>query len=435
MNFSMRGTTKTVNLMRKFCKDTSGVTATVFAVTAMPLVLVSGVAIDFDRVVSARTSLQAISDRAALAGTLAEGNSAAKIQVANNFVALIGSDPNLSSVSYTATPTATGKDVLVSISATVHGLLLPAALTGVSQNDGGAGTATASSSSGALTFTQKSKARQSTTNPQKVCMLSLNTSDADSIYIAGSATLAASGCGVHANSTSSSALHLQGSASATADFFQAVGGATVTGGAASFSPALTSGMDVAANPFSLSISNPGSGNNIQPSNGDSLPNFVYGDITIKNNVTATFTPGIHFITGNIDINNGGELIGTGVTLVLYGPDASITMNGGDLKIQAPTTGAYAGFAVIGNNTATTANTLQGGPSTYLRGIWYTPQSALAITGNSEFNVNSAYFPVVANKIQMQGAAAINIAMDNTAYGYAVPTQLTVPTTKTAYLME
>ena len=422
---------------KRLLEDQRGNTSQVLALAAVPLFLSIGVAVDTARIAETNVKLQSLADDAALAGGASLGNVDAKILAAQKYVIDVQTNSPMAGVTYTPTVTAvknsaTGHtDVTVVLATVMQGLMMPAVYNMQNKPQ----ETNSPTPSGSVNMKLKAVARSNPVAPSRICVHTTDRTAADAIYLNGNNSLTATNCGLHSDSSSATAIHLQGSSDMTADFFEAVGGWSLTGGTGTFSTPPTSGADVMGDIFNLSITNPGAGVNIQPSDGASLAASVYQDITIRNNVTATFTPGIHYITGTIDINNGGTLIGSGVTLVLYGPDARLNMNGGTLQLQAPTTGTYAGFAVVSDATATSANSLQGGPSTFIRGIWNTPNQALNISGNSNFNVSSEYFPVVTKTFNLSGNDMMSVKADFNAYGYADPTALVKAGYNTVYLVQ
>ena len=336
-----------------------------------------------------------------------------------------------------------GKDVLVELDANLEGTLIAAAFVtksgNSSSNEGKSGNTTV----GGTTIPIKATARYDETGGDLICMLALNKTADNAMYFYGTGDIKATGCGFHSDSHSvDQALHLQGNADATAKFFHTVGGWSQTGASGSFSTTPLSGKQEKGNPFSLSITCPAAaGTTITPTGTTGaatvLNALVYKDITMQNNKVAKFAAGVHYIKGTIDLKNGSLLTGTDVTLVLCGSSAKINMNGGSLQLQAPNSSSatYKGFAVIGDTTATATQELQGGPSTYIRGIWYTPKATLSITGNSDFNVNSKYFPIVADKVSVGGTGAINIGIDYNAYGYDEPKELLSNKDRTVWLVQ
>jgi Flp pilus assembly protein TadG len=87
-------------VLRRFGRDTQGNVALLFGLMAVPLVLASGVGIDYARAASIRTSLQSTVDSAALAGAsvyLDPGSAAAGQAVASSYVTK-GTAPILSQI-------------------------------------------------------------------------------------------------------------------------------------------------------------------------------------------------------------------------------------------------------------------------------------------------------------------------------------------------
>ncbi len=419
-----------------FKRSVRGSVTSMFGLAAIPIVAAAGAAIDYNRVVEAQATLQALADRAALTAAGYEGSSEEQIQAGYDYLDSAGE--TLTRVTYTSqiTKPATN-DVKVVIDATVEGTLLPVVVhvqSGDGGNGNGGGLADADISLAAT-------ARVTQSGAAPMCVVTLNTSAANALYIRGTGAITASACGLFSNSTSATAAaNFQGSITASADFFYSVGTWKITGSSANYNHTPESGKTAITDPLSgTTVTCPSSAgaSSVSP-NGTSLsPTSLggnYTDITMQNNKYATFTSGTHYIFGTIDLKNGGTLSGTGVTLVLCGSSATVNMNGGTLRLAAPTTGSYAGYAVIGSSTATTTNTLQGGPNTYIRGAWYTPKAKLNITGNSTFNSNSKYFPIIVDQLETGGTGAINIENDATYYGFPGLANMTTPNLRDVYLV-
>lgn len=412
------------SLWQRLARNDEGSVATIFALAAIPIIAAAGAALDFNRVIEAQSALQGLADRAALAAAAFDGSESDQEEEGNRY--LDSNDAALFGVDYTASITVSGTDIQVVIDADVDGMLLPVAANGQDNM-----------STGDAAISVASTARYLESDPGFVCMLTTNQSAADAIFLSGTRTFTADGCGIHSDSNHpTSAIHLQGNRNAFGDFFHSVGGWSHAGGAGAFSETPVGGKSVFGDPFNLTINCPSSaGSNVTPSNGATLSAATYNNITIQNNRTVSFSAGVHYIKGTIDIKNGGTLIGNNVTLVMCGANANLDMNGGVLELQAPTTGTYPGFAVVGDSTATHANDLEGGPSTFVRGIWYTPKAALQISGNADFNVNSAYFPVIANTFYLNGSGSMTIKMDFDAYGYGEPTELLTTAERSVWLVD
>ncbi len=414
-------------LLRRLKSNDRGTVAAMFGIAAIPVVAAAGVAVDFNRVVEAQSTLQSLADRAALAAAAYDGSESAQVAAADTF--LDNNPADLHGVTYTANAVADGDEVRVEIEAAVDGMLLPVMNQGSRNGQDGPIVGNAEIGVG-------STARYVESVPGYVCLLTTNETASDAIFLSGTRTFTANGCGIHSDSNdATSAIHLQGNRNAFGDFFHSVGGWSHNGGAGYFSETPEGGKDVFGDPFNLTINCPGGGSNVTPANGTTLSATAYNNITIQNNRTVTFSSGVHYIKGTIDIKNGGTLTGNNVTLVLCGSSAKLDMNGGVLQLQAPVTGTYPGFAVVGHSTATSTNDLEGGPSTFIRGIWYTPKGALEISGNADFNVDSSYFPVIVDTFYLNGSGSMTIKMDFDAYGFDEPTDLYKTKERTVWLVD
>jgi hypothetical protein len=240
---------------------------------------------------------------------------------------------------------------------------------------------------------------------------------------------------------------MNGGGTADASFFHTVGGWSQAGSSGQFridgvlgNP--ESGKATFGNPFASTIVPDcagRSGGNATASNGTSeaapsqFTSQAYNNVTIGSNRGGKFTQKTVYVFGTVDIK--GALLATDTTIVLCGANAKIEMGAqGVLKLQAPSSGgAHNGYAVVAQNSVTQLSTLRGGAGTYIRGMWYTPKAGLDIGGNSEFNANSAYFPIVVDEFKVSGTGKVNIGIDYAAYNYTRPNDLVKTGQNTVYL--
>ena len=423
-----------VELMKRFRRDDRGNLTMILGIAAVPLVAAAGLAVDMARITEARSAIQNAADGAALAAALAQGTTSEREAIGESYAAA-----NLTKLyGVTATPVVDvdGDTVNVTIDTVVDGTLLAVAFSSSGANyNGEGGTGGGTESGGTLSLPSVAFAVSSTAEAELGesyyrCMIALNPSANNAIYIRGTGEFETENCWVHSDSASASGIHRQGNADATADGFTVVGNYANTGGGGDYSVEPETGADVSGDPINLAVSDPGgsaSSVTIKKQNGNvSLNAAKYNNITVQTQGLATFTPGVHYITGTLSIASQARVVGTGVTLVLLGSNAKIDMNSNAmLQLQAPTSGDYPGFVVIGDKSATTVqtNTVQGGASTWLRGVWYTPEHKLYTTGNGDFNINSAYFPVVVDNAEIGGNGVFNLGFDWDEYGYPEPTAL------------
>ena len=418
-----------VSRFARYAKDETGNLTMILGLVAVPLVAAAGLAVDMARITEARSAIQSAADGAALAAAVAQGTDEER-----EAIGVAYANANLTKLyGVTSTPSVDVADdvVTVTVDTVVQGTLLAVAFSKNSSKVDGEVEEEENLSLPAVAFSISSGAEAQPGDDFYRCMIALNTTLANNIYIRGTGEFTAEDCVVQSDSThASTSIHLQGNADASASRFLAAGGWTQTGGAGSFSSTPKPNQPQAGDPLNLVVSAPGgSATNvsIKKQNGNvSLSALKYGNINVQTQGVATFTPGIHYITGTLSLGSQAKVVGNGVTLVLVGNNAKIDMSSNSiLQLQAPEDGDYPGFVVVGDKTATTVqtNTVQGGASTYIRGAWYTPKHKFYVTGNGDFNLNSAYFPVIADNIEIGGNGLFSLGFDWGAYDYPEPPEL------------
>ncbi|MBO9696307.1 MAG: hypothetical protein J7499_08905 [Sphingopyxis sp.] len=110
-------------------------------------------------------------------------------------------------------------------------------------------------------------------------------------------------------------------------------------------------------------------------------------IEIRNNAsnkTLNLASGTYVVGGILRLDNGVTINGTGVTLVLR-PGTTVTLgNNLVFNLTAPTSGSYAGIAMMGRNLGT--NILAWNNAIFnVQGAFYFPNQELSIKNNSVFN--------------------------------------------------
>jgi Flp pilus assembly protein TadG len=414
--------------LKAFQRDVRGSVAIIFGFAAIPLTMAVGVAIDFNRTIQAESTLQALADRAALAGASYSGDVDERIVAAKDYLAAITA--GLGGVTYTSDVVPTvADDVQVSITAQVKGTLLPLAMKLQSGGDGNTGGDTA--------IGIQATARTVITPGELLCLIALGTTGTV-LEFKGTGDVTATGCGFYSNSSSSDSLYLNGSSEVTAAFFDVVGGYVING-QGEFSETPETGVAVMADPLNKSVTCPSSSGATSPNlnNGDTLTAVKYTDLNLGTNKTVTLNPSTGtdiYVFGTITVKNNSKLITNGKTIILCGANAKFDMTGGNVQLLAPTTGVNAGYAVIGSGSSTSTSVLTGGADTWVRGIWYTAKGTLELAGNAIFNSNSKYFPVIVKTLRTVGTTGINIEMDWAAYGFSQPEGLVTDDTTDIYLI-
>lgn len=406
----------------KFRKDTRGNMQMMLAITAAPLFGAAGIAIDYNRTLDAMVQIQDLADRTALFGASLDGTEEEQTAAANLF--LDKNEIPFSGVTYDAEVSHGVDSVAVAVTTEVEGTLFKAFFAGMGKQ-----TDDANMAPGIV-----ARAKYIREKDKLVCVLALDSDDAAAIHLQGNGGFKATNCGMHSDSNHvTQSLYMNGGALAEADFFDTVGGWSKSGASGYFSVEPEGSQPPFGNPFAgMAVACPASTTtNATAANGTSAASptafngTTYNNITVGSNRAGRLTQQTVYVFGTVDIK--GTLMAPATTIVLCGANAKIAMGAqGVLQITAPTAASgapFAGFAVVAQNTVTQSSTLIGGPSTVVRGMWYTPKAGLEIGGNSEFNANSSYFPVVVNKFYVSGTGKVNIGIDYEANGYDAPSQL------------
>jgi hypothetical protein len=215
-----------------------------------------------------------------------------------------------------------------------------------------------------------------------------------------------SNCGVYVNSTGAPAVMENSGATVNVSGNYDVQG-SVTDNGGSYTPLPTKGP-VVPDPFknltAPAIPSAPSGNS-----GTSYHSGYYsGGITFSG--ANTLAPGLYYMGGNIILNTGASITGTGVTIYLA-PGAGINSNGltSTITLTAPASAlsncaACAGMLIWGASTDTSPVNLDTGSNSSFGGAIYLPDAQLTLNGGS--NV-TAYGMVVAQSAMVDSAISLN----------------------------
>lgn len=226
------------------------------------------------------------------------------------------------------------------------------------------------------------------TETGRFCILALDPTVAQAMYLSNNAVIANPNCGAAINSTSSSALVMNNNA--------VINGPVVTRGSWSLannaqlngSPLIQHGTlvadpyaDIQLQPAPACTGQSGSGSNDVTRN--LTPGHFCGGWDFKNNVVLNLAAGTYYIDDKLSIKNNVTINGTGVTLVINGNYAMDIDNNAHVNISAPTSGDYAGLVVFGLRTATPGVLQKFSNNTVLniQGAVYFPNQILEFDNN------------------------------------------------------
>src|SRR5262249_7279934 len=150
------------------------------------------------------------------------------------------------------------------------------------------------------------------------------------------------------------------------------------------------------------------------------PGVYCGGMKLNAGANVTLNPGIYYLDkGDLTVNGGATLTGTGVTLVFTSSNrknyANATINGGaTINLTAPSSGPTAGIVFFGDRlmTMNTAFKLDGGSSTTFTGAIYLPAAAVSFAGGAAGNNGSTQ--IVPNTISCDGNSNLAVKCDGTS---------------------
>jgi hypothetical protein len=280
-------------------------------------------------------------------------------------------------------------------------------------------------------------------------MLALNPTAANTINLQGHPTIWAPTCTIVSDSDASSAIHLQGSATINAATVITPGGISTTGGAYTLTlgyPAQT-GASPVPDPYASALTHAnlltdglGRAANCTSSTSGGVTTYtnpggyrpgcvIDGGLSIKN-ATVDLSPGTYWLTGDLNLQNGGGATlecptcsngGAGVTIVLTAPlsggtvgTASLGSNA-NLNLNAPSatsapTSPFPAMVLIQDSNGLPAGDTLPNPDNYhmqasgsetLSGLVYFPKAAVSFQGGPAAN-GPQCLVLVADTIALRG---------------------------------
>lgn len=393
--------------MVRYIENIRGSVAIMTGACAIPLLLACGVAVDYAAAQLTKTRLQAAADAAVLAAVSSKGSDTQRVDKATAMFArqmaeyqgLLAGDPKLE-------VKIEGNSAEASANIRQETLLMH--LVGIDQNP------------------VRVEARASRRPGKPACMLALDTDSSDSITLAGNPDLIGEDCVVHSNSEESDAIHLQGSASAEADQFCAVGGFETKG--SGFTPAPTGNCPKIDDPLTAlpkpAIACPGFPNSYAKGTHFLQPGVYCGGLEARTHAEVHLDPGVYVIQdGQLAIQAQAKISGEGVTFYLSGTNSGFDLRGGgSIDVSAPKDGPYRGLVVAQDPLSNPGGTsiITGGGDIRFVGTIYLPTQTLSLQGNGEIGADSPAWSMVAARFTMQGNPEIHIRSDFEDAGYGEP---------------
>jgi len=364
---------------QRFTRDERANVAPIFALTLIPLLGLTGSAVDYSRANSIRTAMQAAADSTAL-------------NLVQNALSLPSGD-----VSSTATPIfnasfarSDATQLQVSAQSTSSGVVTVTATAQMATDFMGV-FGRSSIAIGSRTVAMK------TPGDGKGCVLALNRGASGTITAQGSTTVNLNGCSMYDDSRSATALTVGGSARVSALSVGVVGGISGNTSVTTMAGVQT-GLSPIPDPYANLQVPSFSGckeNNYSAKKQDTIDPGVYcGGMQFNANADVFFNPGVYIVDGGtFTVNGGGRLRGTGVTIILTSSSGNwptATINGGaDIDLRPASTGTYAGVLLFGDRAIPVGTSFKfnGGATQYLGGAIYFPTGDVQFSGGAGTNTN------------------------------------------------
>jgi len=383
----------------RFGRATAGNIGLAFGIALLPIAIIVGATLDYQRAANAKIRLQAAVDEAAL--LVAKNTSVtqtARQQLAQSSVlANLGALASVVNPVVTETEPTTGSYQVAAHAVVPTTVMQVVNFRSITINAKAVATVAASSST------------------SSVCMYALSKTASPGILANSNVVINATGCEIDVASTGNPAMTVN-----SGDTFNVsklcVAGTNILNNAGSI-PALTTGCTVPSDPFASSLPSVAVGSctvsNQNYSGSATLSPGVYcGGFNFNGSGTLTLNSGLYIFKGTSwNLNSGWNVSGSGVTL--YFADTSyIQVNSGvNIQLTAPTSGTYANILMFEPQGLTQSSfTINGGAGHTLQGLIYLPSRN--ITFNSMSNVTAEALTIVVNSLLLD---TLNWNITNSAY--------------------
>lgn len=392
-------------MLVRLIRDRRAGVAPLLALAALPIVGLTGAAVDYSRANSARTAMQGALDSTALMlarDVQSPGGTQFDAKAVDYFRSNF-SHPEVADVAVTFASSSSAGAISVTVSATGWVKTLFMGVVGFST----------------LAISVHSSAMASADGLG--CVLSLNSSAHGAISGQGSASVVLNGCSLYDNSQNSAALAVGGSARISALSVDVVGG--ISGGSnITATQSIRSGVGPIADPYAavaFPIFYGCSQQNFSAKTTMTIDPGVYcGGMAINAGADVTLNPGIYYLDGGSFFVNGGATIsGSSVTLVFTSRNrngwATATVNGNaTVNLTPPKSGPTAGIVIFGDRQIPpgTSFKFNGGASQYFGGAIYLPTAAIDFSGGVATGMSCTQ--LIGDTINFVGNASLAINCNN-----------------------
>ena len=244
------------------------------------------------------------------------------------------------------------------------------------------------------------------------CILALDKTAEQAVYVSGSGAVNLDGCDVASNSNAKEdSLYVWGSGSLSADCVRASGGIktkngaiTVTGcsGPVSNAPRLPDPFKDLEAPASKGLSKTDTSKASQTTSLD--PGYYSNGMDLKGDVT--LKPGNYYVESGFKVNSNATVTGSGVFIYLA-PGANVDVNGtANITLSAQTSGDYNGILFYGDREGDGDNKFNGNAAMHLTGNLYFPTQKVTYQGNYSGHDGCTF--IVADTVEISGSTKLGV---------------------------
>lgn len=381
--------------LRRFTGDSNGVVAVLAAILAPLLFILTGAGIDYARVVSEKTKLQAVTDAASLAAAKELGLTGYKSDNPDGVMQAVVD-------AYFASNLPPSRGQTYQVQAHVVDKADSALRVEVKANGSVAGLFGSRFGLGDTEI--HAGAVATVIGKPNICLLALDAGAAGAIELNHDARVVGQECSIFSNSTHSIGIKSKNDAQLSAQSICSAGG--VQGGGRNFSPApitdcpqfedpLASRPEPDVGPCKMT------GLAVKDETITLSPGTYCEGLKITGNSRVTFEPGIYVIKdGPMSIEDNATIQGENTGFFFSGKDAAFLFDTETtIDLTAPTTGALAGLLFFGSRQQSSTKYLINSDHAHqLLGTIYLPGGILSIDANQPIADRSAYTAIVAKKV-------------------------------------
>ena len=381
-------------MFRKFPSCNSGQVAVTFALAAIPLIIGTGMAVDFSRGSARKAELQSALDSAVLAA-----------------VSVSAREKKLGT-----RPTEIARQAFTSIFTDATSSLSFSEKEGVVLGHAALKQETFFGSAVGIKYLDVSVSSAASANPQRhpVCFMAMHPSRKHTLELKDAVSVYAPDCNIYGNSD-----HVDDVVDPHTPYNFLTGKTVQAVGYGhhylqNVKPPLEHAPEILKDPLAaLKYPSPGScaaTNHVVTTNNQKLkPGTYCNGLAFINAKNAELEPGTYIIKGGTFRLNNSSVSGEGVTIVITGSGTPVEWTNSQLTLKAPKSGALAGMAVLADRTASGSTINSTDIDVF--GAIYMPNTEFTWTNAANFKPKSKWTVWIVDGISWRGKGVININFD------------------------